>query len=135
MKVKCIIEMAKDGGFSCYTNESFEGFALFGYGDSVTETKEDFLSSYEEIVEMRKEENKETPVLEFDWEYDLASFFNYFSILNVSELARKSGINDSQLRRYKAGQIKASQKTFEKLSNTISRVGHELISAKIHTFN
>lgn len=131
MKVTCIIEMAKDGGFSCYTNEQFDGFALFGYGENVAETKEDCLEGYYEIKELRAEKELDTPELEFEWKYDLASFFDYFKWLNVSEVARMAGINESQLRRYKSGSVKAGQKTYEKLYDCIQRIGRELVAARL----
>lgn len=131
MKVTCIIEMAKDGEFSCYTDEQFEGFALFGYGSSVAETKEDCIEGYHEIKELRAEQGLETPELEFEWKYDLASFFEYFKWLNVSEVARMAGINESQLRRYKSGGVTAGQKIYEKLYNCIQRIGQELVAARL----
>lgn len=131
MKATCIIEMAKDGGFSCYTEEQFDGFALFGYGESVSETKEDCIEGYNEIKQLRKEKGQETPEIEFEWKYDLASFFNYFTWLNVSEVARMAGINESQLRRYKLGSVNANQQTYEKLYTCIQRIGKELVAARL----
>lgn len=129
-KIVFIIEMAKDGGFSCYTNEKFDGFALYGYGDSVSETKEDLLELYEEIKEINKEQGIETPELEFEFRYDIASFFEYFKMLNMSEVARMSGINESQMRRYKTRKINASQKTYDKLYNCVQNIGRELLDVK-----
>lgn len=131
MKATCIIEMGSDGKFSCYTEEQFEGFALFGYGDTVAETKEDCIIGYGEIKEIRADRGLETPDIEFEWKYDLASFFNYFKWLNVSEVARMAGINESQMRRYKLGTVNASQQTYEKLYNCIQRIGNELVAARL----
>lgn len=33
-KVTVIIEVANDGGFSCYMADDIEGFGLMGYGDT-----------------------------------------------------------------------------------------------------
>lgn len=129
-KVTFIIEMAKDGGFSCYTNEKFDNFALHGYGDSVSETKEDLLELYEEIKEMNKEQGIETPEIEFEFRYDIASFFEYFKMLNMSEVARMSGINESQMRRYRTRKINATQKTYDKIYNCIQTIGQELLAVK-----
>lgn len=131
MKATCIIEMAKDGGFSCYAKEKFDGFALLGYGDSVAETKEDCMEGYQSIREIRAERGLGTPDIEFEWQYDLASFFNYFKFLNVSEVARMAGINESQLRRYKSGAVKAGQQTYDKLYSCIQRIGNELVAARL----
>ena len=63
--VNIIFEKAIDGGYSCYMRESVPCFALFGYGDSEKEAKEDLLQSYEEIKEMLKDEGKKVPKLQF----------------------------------------------------------------------
>ena len=131
MKVVCIIEMAKDGGFSCYSKEEFDGFALFGYGDSVAETREDCMDGYREIKEIRKAQGMDVPDIEFEWKYDLASFFNYFKWLNISEVARMAGINESQLRRYKSGGVSAGQAVYDKLYACIQRIGKELVAARL----
>lgn len=130
MKVSFIIEIAKDGGFACYTKQKFDGFALYGYGETVAETKEDCITSYHEMKEIMGGEGKNIPEIEFEWQYDLASFFNYFSVLNISQVARIAGINESLLRRYKTGKEKASQKTYEKLSSAINSIANELTEAK-----
>ncbi|MDH6356963.1 pilus assembly protein HicB [Parabacteroides sp. PF5-9] len=130
MKVVFVIEKASDGFYSCYTDQEFEGFGLFGYGDSVEEAKADLQKAYDEIKEMNAEDGKETPVIEFEWKYDLQSFFNYFTILNVSELARKTGINPSLLRRYKNGLAQASEKQYGKIMASVHAIGNELAAAK-----
>lgn len=131
MRVRFIIEMAKDGGFACYTNHEFEGFALYGYGETVAETKDDCMASYDEMREIMEEEGKTIPEIEFEWQYDLASFFNYFSVLNISQVARIAGINESLLRRYKTGKEKASQKVYDKVSEAIHHIAFELSESKL----
>lgn len=130
MKVVFVIEKSSDGFYSCYTDQEFEGFGLFGYGDTVEEAKADLQKAYDEIKEMNTDDGKETPVIEFEWKYDLQSFFNYFTILNVSELARKTGINPSLLRRYKNGLAQASEKQYGKIMAGVHAIGNELAAAK-----
>ena len=84
MVANIVIEMASDGGFSCYMQESVPYFALLGYGESAKEAKDDLLQSYEEIKEMLKEDGIEAEELTFVWHYDIKSFFDYFDFLNVS---------------------------------------------------
>lgn len=116
--------------YSCYTEQEFDGFGLLGYGDTAEDAKNDLLSAYEEIKQDRAQEGKETPDIEFEWKYDLQSFFNYFSVLNVSELARKSGVNASLLRQYRNGFAKASEKQYDKIRQCIQQIGQELITAR-----
>ncbi|MBQ8542893.1 MAG: pilus assembly protein HicB [Bacteroidaceae bacterium] len=129
-KVTVIIEVANDGGFSCYMADDIEGLGLMGYGDTAEEAKNDLLVAYEEIKELNKEEGKETPVLEFSFKYDIASFFDYYKMLNVTEVARRVGINPSLMRRYRSGISHASQKQYDKLRDYIHRLGAELSAAQ-----
>lgn len=129
MKATIIIEKAKDGYFSSYMeNDNFD-FGLIGHGETAAEAKTDLLAVYDEFAEMQKEEGKEIPVLEFEFKYDLHSFFDYFSVLNVKKLAEKTGINPSLLRQYRSGAAKASQKQYDKLENAIHEIGRELTAA------
>lgn len=130
MKVVFVIEKSPDGFYSCYTDQEFDGFALLGYGETVEDAKKDLFATYQEIKEDLKSEGKEVPEIEFEWKYDLQSFFNYFSVLNVSELARKSGINASLLRQYRNGLAKASEKQYDKLRQCINQIGQELTTAR-----
>jgi len=131
MKATVVIEKAKDGTFSCYMEDADRfDFALFGSGETAEEAKNDLLTAYGEIKEMNAEEGKETPELGFEWKYDLQSFFDYFSVINVSKLADKAGINASQLRQYRSGLSKASQKQYDKLEECVHEIGKELITAR-----
>lgn len=130
MKVHVIIEIAKDGGYGCYTIEEIPGFCLTGYGDSAEEAKKDMLAFYEEMKVMNAEKGIETPELTFVFKYDMASFFDYYSILNVTEVARKIGINPSQMRRYKSGLSHATQSQYDKLRDFIHKIGAEFVEAR-----
>ena len=125
MKATIIVEMAKDGTFSCYMKEDIEQACMVGFGKTAEECKNDLLSFYHECLD----DDSNFPVLEFEWKYDIASFLNYYSVLNTSQLAKVIGVNASLLRRYKSG-AKASQKTYDKFALGIHRIGAELLSAK-----
>lgn len=51
MKIKAIIERSKDGLYSIYSQERIGRDCFGGYGESVEEAKEDFLSSIKEAIE------------------------------------------------------------------------------------
>lgn len=125
MKATIIIEKAKDGRFSCYLENDDFDFGLIGHGETAIEAKTDLLEAYRELKEMQ-----EVPELEFDFKYDLQSFFDYFSVINVTKLAEKAGINASLLRQYRSGAAKAGQKQYDKLENVIHEIGRELSTAK-----
>lgn len=129
MVANIVIEMASDGGFSCYMQESVPHFALLGYGDTAKEAKEDLLQSYEEIKEILKEDGIEAEELTFVWHYDIKSFFDYFDFLNVSKVAERAGINPSLMRKYTSGVANAGEGQYIKLKSAVETFAKELCEA------
>jgi hypothetical protein len=131
-KVPVIVECASDGGYGCYMDEPDElgfKFGLSGYGNSVEEAKRDFLVAHDEMRELFREEGKEFPELEFVYKYDMQSFFNYFSFLNVSKVAELAGINASLMRQYTSGVANAGEKQYDKIKTAVARISEELAAA------
>jgi hypothetical protein len=131
-KIFAFVEKNDNGFYQISCDESWNGYNFGGYGHSVEEAKADFMDSVEEAKEMAAEQgivNEEEIVVSF--KYDLESFFNYFDWINVTQLARIAGINESKMRQYKAGLAYASEKTARKLLTTIRRIGAELQAAEI----
>ena len=87
------------------------------------------MKAYEEIKEMQAEEGKEVPELEFSYKYDMQSFFNYFSFLNVTKVAELAGINASLMRQYTSGETTAGQKQYDKIRVAVERISKELSAA------
>ena len=129
MKANIIIEMASDGGFACYMKESLPDYALYGYGNTAQEAKNDMLQSYQEITDMLKEEGINIEPLEFVYHYDMKSFFDYFSFLNVSKVAECAGINPSLMRKYTSGVAKAGEGQYMKLRKAVNTFAKELQAA------
>lgn len=121
-----IIEMGKDGYFSCYMQEDYETFGLAGYGETVEKAKEDFWNSYEETKEIEESEGRVMPVFKAEYKYDIQSFFDYFDFFNVSKIAEMAGINPSLMRQYSKGITKAGEKQYKKLSKVVSTISEEL---------
>lgn len=128
-KVTIVMEKASDGGYCCYMEDEMPRFGLSGCGDTAAEAKRDLEAAYEEIKKLEAEEGREVPELEFEWKYDMQSFFNYFSFLNVTKVAERAGINASQMRQYVSGLANASQKQYEKLSEAVSSLAKEMAAA------
>lgn len=129
MKVTAIMEKAKDGHYSCYVEEDLPGFGLSGFGDTAEAAKGDMLEAYKEIKEIQAEEGKEVPELEFVYKYDMQSFFDYFSFLNVTKVAELAGINPSLMRQYTSGVTNAGQKQYDKIRVAVDRISKELSEA------
>lgn len=129
MKVTAIMEKAKDGHYSCYVEEDLPGFGLSGFGDTAEAAKGDMLEAYKEIKEIQAEEGQEVPELEFVYKYDMQSFFDYFSFLNVTKVAELAGINPSLMRQYTSGVTNAGQKQYDKIRVAVERISKELSEA------
>lgn len=129
MKVTVMMEKASDGYYSCFVEEDLPGFGLAGYGETAEAAKADMLKAYEEIREMQVAEGRETPELEFTYKYDMQSFFNYFSFLNITKVAELAGINASLMRQYTSGVTAAGQKQYDKIRVAVERIARELAAA------
>lgn len=129
MKVTVIMEKATDGYYSCYVEDELDGFGLMGHGATAEEAKKDMLLAYDEIKEMFSQEGKDISGLEFVYKYDMQTFFNYFSFLNISKIGEMAGINSSLLRQYASGAAMAGEKQYNKIKDCINRIAHELSTA------
>ncbi|MCM1072170.1 MAG: pilus assembly protein HicB [Alistipes timonensis] len=129
--VTVIVEKASDGGYACFVKEEFDGFGLAGYGDTAKEAIADLSICYQEMKELMAEEGKTVPEMEFVYQYDLQSFFNYFSFLNISKVGELAKINPSLLRQYASGTANAGQKQYDKIRNAINHIIRDLSVAQI----
>ena len=116
-KVTIIVEQASDGSYWCRTAEDIAGIGLNSCGDTVEQAKQDLIDCYQEAKEDLEEQGKTMPAVEFVYKYDLQSFFNYFSFLNVTEIAKRAGINN------------AGEKTYERLAACLDGIKAELQAA------
>jgi len=62
----------------------------------------------------------------FVFKYDISSLFDYYSFINVSKFAKKTGINSSLMRQYKRGNTSISEKQVLKIQNQLREIGKEL---------
>ena len=125
-KVTIIVEQASDGSYWCRTAEDIAGIGLNSCGDTVEQAKQDLIDCYQEAKEDLEEQGKTMPAVEFVYKYDLQSFFNYFSFLNVT---KRAGINPSLMRQYSSGIKNAGEKTYERLAACLDGIKAELQAA------
>lgn len=129
MKSLVIVSQASDGTFWCHTEKDVYGCGLNSAGSSVKEAKADLLTCLEEAKEDYEEQGNIAEPVEFVYRYDLQSFFNYFSFLNISEIAVRAGINPSLMRQYSRGIKHAGEKTYERLSACLENIIKDLHAA------
>jgi hypothetical protein len=126
-KVKVIVERGTDGKFSANMDCYDFDFGLSGFGDTAKEALQDFYECYEEAKQMNAAEEKETPELQFEIEYDVSSFLNYYSgILSKSGLEKVTGISQKQLWHYSSGSKRPTPKTKERIQIGLHRFAKDL---------
>ena len=128
-KGKICVEQSSGGSYWCRTAEDIAGIGLNSCGDTVEQAKQDLIDCYQEAKEDLEEQGKTMPAVEFVYKYDLQSFFNYFSFLNVTEIAKRAGINPSLMRQYNSGIKNAGEKTYERLAACMDGIKAELQAA------
>lgn len=133
MNMKVKIEKQSDGSYIAY-NETGKEVQLIGTGATVAEAKTDFFNTMEEVKETYAELGDAMPDFlteEAEFNFDISSLFEYYSILNVSAFARYLGINESLMRQYRQGGTPISDKQLEKIETGLHRLGKELTALKL----
>ena len=134
MKTTAIVEMWDDKTISIYVPE-FDGFSLNGQGKTVDEAKASLRLAIEDYKTMLTEIGKDVPDtlrgIDFEYKYDIASFFECFKFISVSTFAKYAGINPSLMRQYKQRIAFASEAKKAKIEQAIHKAGKELISVQL----
>lgn len=129
MQVKVSVFKADDGSYWCHTEKDIYGTGLNGCGNTVAEAKQDLCACLEEAKEDYASQGRTPHPINFEFVYDLQSFFEYFSVFNVTEVARRAGINPTLMRQYTSGVKKAGEKTYAKLSACLNDIRKDIIAA------
>jgi predicted RNase H-like HicB family nuclease len=133
MKTTALIEMGKDGTFGIFTPDI--NHTIIGDGETVAGAKADFENSVEEMILSYTENGRNIPDelkdVEFEYKYDLASFFNYYDWINVSKFAQAIGVNDALMRQYKAGATYISERQTKKIETALHKFGNELTAVRL----
>ena len=132
METRALIEKGKDGTYGIFTPDLES--TIIGSGDTIEEAKADFENS---IIEMREvmDERYGTPNeltdVAFVYEYDMASFFDYFDWINVSKASAHIGISKTLVAAYKNGRAYISEKRGAEIEAKLQEMGKELSTARI----
>lgn len=127
MKITAIIERNGSNYYQISSEDKLGNCFLAGYGYSVEEAKQDFMVCIEESKEIMQEQGLYAEEnVEVIFRYDIPSFFNYFDWINVSQFAKRVGINESKMRQYKSGVATASEATTRKILDAVHEIGAEM---------
>ena len=122
MRVNCVVEKGSDGLFAVYSEDHIGKSYFGGFGESVSEAKEDFLASIREAIEEESQAGNKVPRFEdirVCYHYDVPSFFNYFDFINVSKFAAYAFHQCQQVCRLRGNQRKQNAGIQER--NSLSR--------------
>ena len=128
-KVIVTISQAPDGTYWCHTESDVYDSGLNGAGTTVAEAKADLMDCLEESKEDYVDNGGVPFEVTFSYQYDLQSFFEYFYFLNVTEIAKRAGINPSLMRQYTRGIKNAGEKTYTRLTECMGKITKELSAA------
>lgn len=109
---------------------------LNGQGETIDEAICDMKEALEECRESYIETGEAIPMdiageLNFAYKYDVASLFSHFDEINLNSFARKNGLNESLLRKYKNSLAFASEKQCKKIEAGLHRLGQSLVAASL----
>ena len=92
-----------------------------------------FLDSLKKQMKKLIYEIENIEVAEFDVSYDLTSFFEQYSFLNISDIAKRTSINSTLMRQYAAGIKFPSIERVQNIEEAIRTIGRELAKVKLHS--
>ena len=127
------IEKQNDGTYIAY-NMGCDKFTAIGSGATIAEAKEDFFNSIEEMKETCLDNGDAIPAELLEepvFKFDLASFFEYYSFINVTAFAKMLGINGSLMRQYKKGNTYISNSQLEKIQTFVNRMGADFQNLRL----
>ena len=127
--VKAFIERGNDGIYSVYVDLENNplNYGIHGMGNSAKEAVDDFLSAYKAMQEFYCQKGKEFIEAEFNFQYDVASFLQYYSNkFTFAGLQNITGINQTQLSQYANGYRKPGQKTVRKIETSLHNFAREI---------
>lgn len=134
MKRKAIVELWNDGTFSIFVPD-MEKHNLNAQGKTVNEAKIALLDAVKDYEDMYLSQGMTIPDeiqdMEFEYKYDIASFFECFKWINVTQFAKRAGINDSLMRQYKKRLAFASEEQCHKIQKTIHNLADELSAVRL----
>ncbi|QEH43118.1 type II toxin-antitoxin system HicB family antitoxin [Chitinophaga sp. XS-30] len=135
MKKKPLIVVveASSTGFGTWS-EDLPG--ITGYAKTIPEAKKDFADALQAVLDVNAEEGTPDPALndgnfEYIYKYDLPSIFAHFGMLDVTNFAKRIGLNASLLRQYKAGLAIASERQKKRIEKGLHDLGQELLNVRL----
>jgi len=130
--IEVFVEKNEDGTY-WGTSQNIPG-VISSFGNSLDELQRDFELAFSDYIEVAKElkepyaEDYQNVV--FEYKMDMSSFFELVPEIKISSIAKRADMNESLVRQYKTGKVKASQSQSNKILDAIHELGNELLSVR-----
>ena len=121
-KINFKVEKTSDGYTALY--QAADGGIIFTDGDTLTSLKANALDALNLTLEHQKK--KQADENSISLQIDLPSFFDYYKVINTSQLASRLKINRSLLTQYINGVKKPSQTQTQRILQGVNSLGREL---------
>ena len=130
-QIKIIIERAKDGTYSAYSEE----VAAYGMGETVEAAKKEALEGLKLYIE-HNDPKDIPPVLKGDYEIvyqmDVQSLLEYYrGIFSNAAFERITGINQKQIQHYASGHRNPRPAMKKKIETALHKLGSELLAVEL----
>lgn len=131
-KLHAVVEFAENN--ICAYLQEIDG--VIGIGRTIDDVKASLQKSIQIIIEDAEEDGYEIPEefkgeFEVVYQFDIQSFLqSYGEVLSKSGIETISGINQKQLWHYASGKSKPRKDTVNRLSESIHKLGKELMEAQ-----
>lgn len=100
-------------------------------GNLIVDSAKTLLQLKKQLKELAYElENVE--IEDFEVSYDLTTFFESHSYLNITDVAKRAGINAALMRQYASGVKFPSEERVDEIEKAIHQIGKELTKIKLH---
>ena len=123
-KVNLIIEKSHDG----FWGQIEEYPDVFCHGKSIKNLEHNCNEAFELYCQAN---NLKPESLNYEIVVDLTRFFELNDYINISNLAKRIGMNQSLLRQYAKGIKYPGIKQLEKIQKAVHQLGRELIKTKL----
>ena len=130
MNKKCTVYVSKPKEckktFNAEVLDDVDGEIIYGVGSTAREAIADMQVMVQEINQSRAIDGKEPLELSFDYRFDMTALFSFYSYLNITEVARRMGVNPGLMRRYASGESTPSSKRMHDIEGCLKGLADEL---------
>lgn len=120
VKTSVTFETQSDKLFSCIVDHEFKDYGLIGYGPTARDAEADIATAIRELRELGHPDAPDIDIIQR--KFDVGAFFSYYPFFNITQLAKFTGLNPTQVRQYASGVRRPTQQKKEQLNEAIRSI-------------